>query len=61
MRLEEQTFAEWMNYMTYDRFREARIGFRFRLKQLRLGPMREYLEKIISFGGYIRNSIQWNI
>ncbi|MDL1959978.1 MAG: CoA activase [Deltaproteobacteria bacterium] len=43
--------AEWINYTTYDRFREARIGFRFSLKQLRLGPMREYLKKIISFKG----------
>jgi len=43
--------AEWMNYTTYDRFREARIGFRFSLKQLRLGLMREYLKEIISFKG----------
>jgi predicted nucleotide-binding protein (sugar kinase/HSP70/actin superfamily) len=42
--------AEWMNYTAYDRFREARVGFHFSLKQLRLGPMREYLKKIVSFG-----------
>jgi len=43
--------AEWMNYTAYDRFREAKAGFQFSLKQLRPGPMREYLKKIISFGG----------
>lgn len=43
--------AEWLNYTAYDRFREAKIGFRFSLKQQRLGPMKEYLRKIIGFGG----------
>ncbi|MBW1966475.1 MAG: CoA activase [Deltaproteobacteria bacterium] len=43
--------AEWVNYTAYDRFREAKAGFQFSLKQLRPGPMREYLKKIISFGG----------
>ena len=43
--------AEWLNYTAYDRFREAKIGFWFSLKQHRLGPMKEYLRKIIGFGG----------
>jgi len=45
------SIAEWVNYTTYDRLREAKIGFRLSLKQLRLGPMREYLKKILSFRG----------
>ena len=43
--------AEWINYTAYDRLREARVGFRFSLKQLRSGSMRDYLKKIIGFGG----------
>ena len=45
------SIAEWVNYTTYDRLREAKIGFRLSLKQFRLGPMREYLKKILSFRG----------
>ena len=45
------SIAEWINYTAYDRFREAKLGFRFSLKQLRLGPMRYYLKRIIGFGG----------
>ncbi|MCK4827138.1 CoA activase, partial [bacterium] len=35
----------------YDRLRDARIGFRLNLKQLRLGPMMKYLKQILSFRG----------
>ncbi|MBE9580352.1 MAG: CoA activase [Proteobacteria bacterium] len=43
--------SEWMNYTAYDRLRDARIGFRLNLKQLRLGPMMEHLRKLLGFGG----------
>ncbi|MFO8241328.1 MAG: hypothetical protein R6T90_10080 [Dissulfuribacterales bacterium] len=43
--------AEWINYTAYDRFREAKAGFRFGLKQLRPGPMKYYLKRIVGFGG----------
>ncbi|MCK4389132.1 MAG: hypothetical protein KAV83_02690 [Desulfobacterales bacterium] len=45
------SMAEWINYTTYDRLREAKIGFRLNLKQLRLGPMKEYLGKILGYWG----------
>ena len=45
------SIAEWVNYTTYDRLREAKIGFRLNLKQLRLGPAVEHLKKIFSFRG----------
>ena len=45
------SIAEWVNYTSYDRLRDARIGFRLSLKQLRFGPMKEYLKDIMSFGG----------
>jgi predicted nucleotide-binding protein (sugar kinase/HSP70/actin superfamily) len=45
------SIAEWVNYTTYDRLREARVGFRMDLKQLRPGRLKEHLKKIISFGG----------
>ena len=32
------SIAEWVNYTTYDRLREAKIGLRMSLKQLRFGP-----------------------
>ena len=31
------SIAEWVNYTTYDRVRDARIGFRLNLKQFRFG------------------------
>ena len=43
--------AEWINYTAYDRFREAKAGFRFSLKQLHPGPMKYYLKRIVGFGG----------
>ncbi|MBW1702922.1 MAG: CoA activase [Deltaproteobacteria bacterium] len=45
------SIAEWVNYTTYDKLRDARIGFRLNLKQLRFGPMRDHLKKILGFGG----------
>jgi len=45
------SIAEWVNYTTYDRLRDAKIGFYLNLKQLRLGPMMKYLKQILSFKG----------
>ena len=45
------SIAEWMNYTTYDRLREAKVKFRLNLKQFRLGGLGEHLRKIIGFGG----------
>ncbi len=45
------SIAEWVNYTSYDRLRDAKIGFRLSLKQLRFRPMKEYLKSMISYGG----------
>ena len=45
------SIAEWVNYTTYDRLRDARVGFRMNLKQFRPGRLKEHLKEIISFGG----------
>ncbi len=45
------SIAEWMNYTSYDRLREAKIGLRLQLKQLRLGAVKKYLKKMLDFGG----------
>lgn len=45
------SIAEWMNYTTYDRLRDARVELRLNLKQFRLGGLREHLRKIIGYGG----------
>ena len=45
------SIAEWVNYTSYDGFREGKIGFRLGLRQLHFGRMKTYLKDIISFGG----------
>lgn len=45
------SIAEWVNYTTYDRLRDAKIGFRLSLRQLRFGPVKAYLKEILNFGG----------
>ena len=42
------SIAEWFNYTTYDRVREARKELKLSLKQLRLGKAFQYLKKIFS-------------
>jgi predicted nucleotide-binding protein (sugar kinase/HSP70/actin superfamily) len=42
--------SEWVNYTTYDRLRDAKIGFRLNLKQFRLRAMKEHLQKAVNFG-----------
>jgi len=42
--------AEWVNFTSYDRLREAKTAFRFSLKQMRLNAMKDYLKEIVQFG-----------
>ncbi len=44
------SIAEWVNYTTYDRMREAKISLRLSLKQLRVSKIRDSLKKILSYG-----------
>lgn len=44
------SIAEWMNYTSYDRLRDAKISFRLSMKQLRFGPMKKHLKKIFGYG-----------
>lgn len=44
------SIAEWVNYTTYDRMREARIAFRISMKQFRVGRMRTHLKDILNYG-----------
>jgi predicted nucleotide-binding protein (sugar kinase/HSP70/actin superfamily) len=44
------SIAEWVNYTTYDRKREARIGLRLSLKQLRVSKIRQHLRSLLSYG-----------
>jgi len=44
------SLAEWVNYTTYDKLRDAKIGLRLSLKQFRLKKMRNYLKEILSYG-----------
>jgi predicted nucleotide-binding protein (sugar kinase/HSP70/actin superfamily) len=45
------SIAEWVNYTTYDKMREAKIGLRLNLKQFRIKKVKEYLKKVLSYGG----------
>lgn len=44
------SIAEWVNYTTYDRKREARIGLRLSLKQLKVKRIREHLRNMLGYG-----------
>ena len=44
------SIAEWVNYTTYDRLRDARNAFRLHLKQARFKEMREDIKKILGYG-----------
>ena len=44
------SIAEWVNYTTYDRMREAKIDLRLSVKQLRASRIRDSLKKILSYG-----------
>ena len=45
------SIAEWVNYITYDVMRKAKIGLRLSLKQFRLKEVISYLKKILGYGG----------
>ncbi len=45
------SIAEWMNYTSYDRFREAKKAFRLSVKQFRLSEAMSYFKRILNFGG----------
>jgi len=44
------SIAEWVNYTTYDKLRDAKIGFHMNLKQFRFGMVRRYLGEIVNYG-----------
>jgi predicted nucleotide-binding protein (sugar kinase/HSP70/actin superfamily) len=44
------SIAEWFNYTTYDRVREAKKELRLSLKQFRFGAARANLKKILGYG-----------
>jgi predicted nucleotide-binding protein (sugar kinase/HSP70/actin superfamily) len=44
------SIAEWVNYTTYDRMREAKIGLRLHLKQLRGKEVKAFAKKILGYG-----------
>ena len=45
------TIAEWVDYTTYDRMREAKIGLRLNLKQFRFDKVKSCLKQVLSHGG----------
>ena len=45
------SIAEWVDYTTYDKVREAKVGLRLNLKQLRFNKVRSYLKQVLSYGG----------
>ena len=44
------SIGEWINYVTYDRLREAKIGLILNLKQFRLKRVKEHLKNILDHG-----------
>lgn len=45
------SIAEWVDYTTYDKVREAKVGLRLNLKQLRFDKVRSSLKQVLSFLG----------
>jgi predicted nucleotide-binding protein (sugar kinase/HSP70/actin superfamily) len=43
------SFAEWINYISYHRMREAKRGFMLSMKQFRVREMMQYIKKVIAF------------
>jgi len=43
------SISEWVNYTTYDRLRDAKIGFRLSFKQWRLKQVKEYVKEIMHY------------
>ncbi|MEJ2068062.1 MAG: CoA activase, partial [Deltaproteobacteria bacterium] len=45
------SIAEWVDYTTYDRMREAKTSLRLSLKQFRLDGVKSCLKKLLTHGG----------
>ncbi len=45
------SIAEWVDYTTYDKVREAKVGLRLNLKQLRFDKVRSCLKQVLRYGG----------
>jgi len=45
------SLAEWVDYTTYDKVRDARIALRLNLKQFRFDEIRSSLKQILKYGG----------
>jgi predicted nucleotide-binding protein (sugar kinase/HSP70/actin superfamily) len=45
------SLAEWVDYTTYDKVREAGTGLRLNLKQFRMDKVRSYVNQLLSYGG----------
>ncbi len=45
------SIAEWVDYTTYDRVREAKIRLLLYLKQFRFDKVKSYLKQVLSHGG----------
>jgi predicted nucleotide-binding protein (sugar kinase/HSP70/actin superfamily) len=45
------SLGEWVNYTSYERLREAKIGMRSMIRQMKTDSLKSYIEKIIRFGG----------
>ncbi len=43
------SISEWVNYTTYDRLRDAKIGFRLNFKQWRLKQVKEYIKDMMHY------------
>ena len=44
------SLAEWVNYITYGQLRKNKINFRLNLQQLNFSGLKDYFQKILSFG-----------
>lgn len=44
------SIAEWVNFTTYDKLRDAKIGLYLNLKQFRIGAVNRYLKEIFTYG-----------
>ncbi len=45
------SIAEWVDYTTYDRVREAKTSLRLNLKQFRLDELKACLKQLLNYGG----------
>jgi len=45
------SIAEWVDYTTYDKVREAKVGLRLNFKLFRFDKVKSYLKQILSYGG----------